>query len=90
MNPMSHPVEKSPSDGQFTLVSVKRTDPPKGCKVKEWYSYVIERGISTIVGGRAGTLTQVTSYATEFTADLNERMRNGGRPIWSPRSRVKK
>lgn len=87
---MSSVIEKSTDSSQFTLMSVERADPPQGCAVDEWYSYVIERGVSTIVGGRAGTRNQVTRYAKEFTAELNERIRNGGRSLWSPRSKTKK
>jgi hypothetical protein len=87
---MSEGLQKSTVDSsQFTLVSIEKTDPPSGCDGDKWYRYVIERGISTIVGNRSGTLKQVTNYAREYTAELNERAKNGGRSSWSPRSKQK-
>jgi hypothetical protein len=84
---MSTVLDKESDSSQFTLVSVEKIDPPEGATGDTWYRYVIERGISTIVGNRAGTLKQVTNYAREYTAELNERSRNGGRSSWSPRSK---
>ena len=81
---------KTAEKSEFTLTSVEKADPPGGSRDDEWHSYVIERGVSTIVGRRAGSLTSVTRYAKAFTAELNERMRNGGKPVWSPRSKPKK
>ena len=86
---MSEALQKSTDSSQFTLVSIEKTDPPQGCDGDKWYRYVIERGISTIVGNRSGTLKQVTNYAREYTAELNERAKNGGRSSWSPRSKQK-
>jgi hypothetical protein len=87
---MSYVPEKQASEPKFTLVSVEKSEPPDGCEGGSWYRYIIERGRSTIVGSRSGTLQQVTTHAKEYAAELNYRAENGGGSTWAPRKRGRK
>ena len=81
---------KKTPDSKFNVVSVEKTDAPEGCDGEDWYRYVIERGRSTIVGSRRGSLRQVKAHATEYANDLNLRAANGGVSLWSPRRKAQK
>lgn len=81
---------KKAPDAKFNVVSVEKTRPPAGCDGDDWYRYVIERGRSTIVGARRGSLRQVKAHATEYANDLNLRAANGGVSLWSPRRKAQK
>lgn len=87
---MSSIAETRPVQTVFTLISVEKTDAPAGCLGDRWYRYVIERGASTIVGSRRGTLQQVTLHAREYAAELNLRAANGGAFTWSPKIKGRK
>lgn len=81
---------KKDADPTFNVVSVEKTDPPSGCDGDDWYQYVIERGRSTIVGARRGTLRAVKAHAVAYANDLNARAANGGVSLWSPRRKAQK
>jgi len=59
--------------GSFSVVSIEKTDPPKGVSDGEWYGYVITRGDSEIRGLRAGSKKAVTGYVKEYVENLNRR-----------------
>ncbi|MDH5359128.1 MAG: hypothetical protein OEX03_01135 [Gammaproteobacteria bacterium] len=68
---------RTPPDYKVTSVE-KTTSPLDTASSDVWYEYVISNEDSTITGKRCGSLTQVTSYANEYSEQLNERMNNGG------------
>ena len=87
---MSFIAEKRTSPSEFIVSSVEKTDAPAGCEGEGWYRYVLERGASTIVGSRRGTLQQVRTHAREYAAEINNRAANGGASTWSPKIKGRK
>ncbi len=71
----------------FSVVTVEKIDAPDGT-AGTWYRYVIERkNRSTIVGSRRGSMRSVKRHAQAFAEDLNLRIANGGKSMWSPRQK---
>ena len=71
----------------FSVITVEKTEAPDGAD-GTWYRYVIERAnSSTIVGNRRGSLRAVKRHAQAFAEDLNLRIANGGKSMWSPRQK---
>lgn len=71
----------------FSVVTVEKTEAPDGAE-GTWYRYVIEReNSSTIVGSRRGSMRAVKRHAQAFAKDLNVRIANGGKSMWSPRQK---
>jgi hypothetical protein len=77
------PQDKKMGGRNYTLESVDQIDPPEGSDDKNWHSYVIQNGHSTINGARRGTRKQVTEYATEYASELNERRGYKSISTWS-------
>jgi hypothetical protein len=71
---------------QYKVALVEKTTAPEGTDGSTWHRYVLDNGTSTIVGQRQGTLQDVTSYAREYSEQLNERGALG-RSAWNPRGR---
>ncbi|MEJ2130116.1 MAG: hypothetical protein P8Y95_00450 [Gammaproteobacteria bacterium] len=72
---------------KFSVITVEKTEAPDGSD-GTWYRYVIERAnSSTIVGSRRGSMRAVKRHAKEFAEDLNVRIANGGKSMWSPRQK---
>ena len=71
----------------YSVVSVKKTQPPNEMAEGDWYRYEITGKNSTIVGSMQGTLQQVSEHAENVAQDLNARddVRKGG--LWSSRTR---
>jgi hypothetical protein len=61
----------------YRLLSVEKTQPPKGMPEGNWHQYIIGRGKSIIEGLQIGSLAAVTQYAEVFVEGLNERAANG-------------
>jgi hypothetical protein len=57
----------------FKVALVEKTAALEGGEDQGWHRYVLENGISTIVGQRRGKLKDVTAYVTEYVQQLNER-----------------
>ncbi|MCZ6871804.1 MAG: hypothetical protein O7G84_20095 [Gammaproteobacteria bacterium] len=71
----------------FSVVAVEKIDAPEGLD-GTWYRYVIDReSSSTIVGSRRGSMRAVKRHAQLFAEDLNLRIANGGKSMWSPRQK---
>lgn len=70
----------------FELVSVQKTDVPRGGSGDTWYSYVLDNGRSKIVGTQQGSLKSVTAYATQYATELNARTL-ACQSVWSPRAK---
>lgn len=87
---MSFIAEKRTTQSMFVVSSVEKTDAPDGCDGEGWYRYVLERGTSTIVGNRRGTLQQVRTHAREYAEEINNRAANGGASTWSPKIKGRK
>ncbi len=80
--------KNSPAAGaQYAVISIGKTEPPEGAEGSNWYRYVIERGTSTIVGNRSGTLSQVTRHVNDFVEALNSRNGALGVSTWLPRQK---
>jgi len=70
----------------FELVSVEKTDSPRGGSGDTWYNYVLDNGRSKIVGTQQGSLKSVTAYATQYATELNARTL-ACQSVWSPRAK---
>lgn len=81
--------EKFSRDQKYQVVCVEKTDPPDGSEGRNWYRYVIERGSAVLTGQKPGTRKDVTAYAEQFAADLNERLGNVRGGYYYARYRVK-
>ena len=57
----------------FWVANIEKTETPNGMAGDNWYKYTIGEGESAINGIRSGSLKEVTEYAEEFAANLNER-----------------
>jgi len=69
----------------FILVSVEKSEAPKGTKGDNWYKYIIERGNNKIVGNMCGSLQKVEKNVSDYVDNLNERVASPkGRSLWSP------
>ena len=76
------------SEAQYLVKTVEKVKAPAGCDGNDWCRYVLERGGSTLVGQRRGTIKQVTLYAGELARDVNSRSGGGsGVSQWSSRTR---
>lgn len=73
-------------DKSYQVVTVEKTDPPRGIEGGNWYRYVIELEGQSIVGNRRGTLKQVTEYARECAESMSTRFARG-RSHWSSRNK---
>jgi len=76
------------TEAQYMVKTVEKTNTPDGCDGSDWCRYVLERGGSTLVGQRRGTVKQVTQYAESLANDVNSR--SGGRSgvsQWSSRNK---
>jgi hypothetical protein len=70
----------------FKVVSVEKTDAPKGEQGRNWYRYVLKSSSSTITGHRCGSREYVHEYASQCADQLNARAASG-QSIWTPRGR---
>ena len=80
MNKMTTQLKDSKSAIQYRVVSVKKTDTPKGMQEDNWFRYIIGQGQSKIEGLRTGTLKTVTEHAKSVAEDLNLRGKKGFSP----------
>ncbi len=72
--------EKKPTKSRlpkYNLISVEKSDAPKGLPEGNWHHYVIGQGSSRIEGYRPGSLKSVTEHAETVVLDLNERTASG-------------
>jgi len=65
---------------KFHVISIEKSEPPKGMTKGDWYHYVIGGGSSQITGKRSGTLKSVTDHVEEFVGNLNQRTARGYSP----------
>lgn len=77
----------SPEKG-YQVVTVEKTEPPKGAQGGSWYRYIIALDDQSIIGSRRGTLQQVTDYASECAENMSNRFARG-QTHWSRRNNVK-
>jgi len=75
-----------PRSRLFKVALVEKTESLEGGEEQGWHRYVLENGISTIVGQRRGKLKEVTAYLTQYVEQLNERHLMG-RSSSSPRGK---
>jgi len=71
---------------KYSVISVEKTDPPKGISEGNWHHYVIGKGKSIIDGLQQGSLASVTQYAEDFADGLNDRSEHF-KPIYATRKR---
>jgi len=62
---------------KYHLLSVEKTDAPKGQAGSNWHHYVIGQGSAKIEGYRPGSLKSVTEHAETVVTDLNARTASG-------------
>jgi hypothetical protein len=76
------------TEARYMVKTVEKTQAPAGCDGDDWCRYVLERGGSTLVGQRRGTIKQVTRYAEELANDVNSRTGgSSGVSQWSSRNK---
>ena len=74
----------------YRITSIEETEVPNGGSDSvNWFSYIVENGISTISGVRRGTRQEVAEYASGFVEELNVRRVSPFTPL-RPASRRKK
>ena len=74
------------NEGRYTVVTVEKTQPPKGMTGDNWHQYVIGYGVSRVIGKKPGTLSAVTAHAETVAEDLNSRARSGS-SFYAPRQK---
>ena len=57
----------------YVLKSIEKVDPPAGTTSKNWFRYVIANDHNAITGYRCGTEKDVTKFAKDSAANLNEK-----------------
>ncbi len=62
---------------KYKVLSVEKTEPPKGLPEGLWHRYVIGQDDSRIEGFKPGSLQTVTRHAEEFAENLNARASKG-------------
>ena len=73
-------------DKTYQVVAVEKTEPPGGTEDVNWYRYIIALEDETIIGGRRGTLQEVTQYANECAENLSSRV-GRGTSSWTSRKK---
>jgi len=70
----------------FKVALVEKTESPQGEEEQGWHRYVLDNGISKIVGTRRGKLKEVNAYVKRYVEQLNERYAAGRSPA-NPRGK---
>ena len=70
----------------FKVALVEKTESPEGEEEQGWDRYVLDNGISKIVGTRRGKLKEVNAYVKRYVEQLNERYAAGRSPA-NPRGK---
>lgn len=70
----------------FKVALVEKTQSPEGEEDQGWHRYVLDNGISKIVGTRRGKLKEVNAYVKRYVEQLNERYVAGRSPA-NPRGK---
>ncbi|MDH5711180.1 MAG: hypothetical protein OEZ15_05900 [Gammaproteobacteria bacterium] len=60
-------------DKSYHVVTVEKSNAPRGMTGDDWHHYVIARGDSIIEGQKVGTLKDVTDHAEELAERINAR-----------------
>ena len=68
------------------VVAVEKIATPEGMSGNNWYSYLIQRDGSEIVGKKPGSLKSVTEHAETVAETLNLRA-SGGNTAYAARKR---
>ncbi|MEK6748220.1 MAG: hypothetical protein AABY83_03320 [Pseudomonadota bacterium] len=85
---MSTEQNKSDIFAKYSVVSVEKSEAPRGASGNDWYCYVIGAGNSKVVGNKPGTLNAVTEHAHTVANDLNARSARSG-SVYAPRLKKK-
>ena len=84
---MSSEVEQQAIVTTYKVISVEKTDAPKGLPGDNWHRYIIGQGGSRIEGFKPGTLSSVKEHAEAVAEDLNLRATKGNSAYASRRKR---
>ena len=86
MAPKTIDTAERPRVRLFKVALVEKTQSPQGEEDKGWHRYVLDNGISKIVGTRRGKLAEVNAYVKRYVEQLNERNAAGRSPA-NPRGK---
>ena len=86
MAPKTTDIAERPRVRLFKVALVEKTQSPLGEEDKGWHRYVLDNGISKIVGTRRGKLAEVNAYVKRYVEQLNERYAAGRSPA-NPRGK---
>jgi len=75
-NPPTSAGDRDPSTYELrcTVVSVEKSNGPKGAAGNDWYRYVIDSPGSPITGYRRGAKRDILEYLEECKSKLEERL----------------
>ena len=57
----------------YKIVTIEKSEAPRGMTGDDWHHYVIGRGDSIIEGDKVGTLNEVTEHAKDLAERINAR-----------------
>ena len=86
MAPKTTDIAERPRVRLFKVALVEKTHSPEGEEDQGWHRYVLDNGISKIVGTRRGKLKEVNAYVKRYVEQLNERYAAGRSPA-NPRGK---
>ena len=86
MAPKTTEIAERPRVRLFKVALVEKTPSPEGEENQGWHRYVLDNGISKIVGTRRGKLAEVNAYVKRYVEQLNERYAAGRSPA-NPRGK---